>query len=293
MKILGIILLVVFCISCSNPKTGNPDFTIQYDTIAGVDNNLLSLDIYVPDNPQILPSPVVIWVHGGGWRQGDKLNQMEYKQSLFNDLGYTLVSINYRLSPFDFELSNPDRIMYPLHNMDLAKGIAWTYHHIHEFGGDSSKMVLLGHSAGAHLVALTATDESFLQAEGLDLSILDGVGSFDTEAYDIFRSQKVEYNELFTNAFGYDTDVWKMASPIYHVDFNKNIPPRFLFSERGGELRKNILHDFSDSLSAIGTQVTIINANSLSHEEVNESIGKEGDLIMTPPIIQFLSECFQ
>lgn len=288
-----ILLLLLAACKKNGPEAGSPDHTIVYKTIPGVDSNLLSLDIYQPVAPLVSPAPVVIWVHGGAWALGDKLNQMSYKEALCDSLGYVLVSVNYRLSPQSLDLSDTGAVRYPEHNQDVAAAVAWTYLNIAVYGGDPQKMVLLGHSAGAHLVALTGTDESFLQAEGLDLSILNGVGSFDTEAYDIYTSQTQEPNDVFINAFGNDPLVWQQASPIYHVAPGKNIPPRFLFVERGGDLRKQILHAFADSLTAIGTQVTIIDGNTLSHEEVNEHIGMPDETIMTPAVIQFLQECFQ
>jgi acetyl esterase/lipase len=61
-------IVVLFAYSCApQPGQGTPDYTIQYDTIGGVDPNLLSLDIY--NDGVTGPAPVVIWVHGGGWAQ--------------------------------------------------------------------------------------------------------------------------------------------------------------------------------------------------------------------------------
>src|SRR5262249_38587100 len=61
------------------------------------------------------------------------------------------------------------------HVKDVAAAVAWTREHIAEYGGNPERIFLLGHSAGGHLVSLLATDESYLQAEGLKSSVIKGV----------------------------------------------------------------------------------------------------------------------
>jgi acetyl esterase/lipase len=179
---------------CNNSDAENPDNnedksdsyiinTIQYKTINGVDQNLLSLDIY--HFRQTTPStPVVIWVHGGGWVTGDKSNQLNNKLNLFSSLGYLFVSINYRLSPSDTSFST-SRIMYPTHNEDVADAVKWVYDNVKNFGGNKEKIVIMGHSAGAHLVSLTGTSSTFLPARGIALNAIKGIVSIDTEGYDV------------------------------------------------------------------------------------------------------------
>jgi arylformamidase len=67
------------------------------------------------------------------------------------------VSVNYRLSPYgipddptDFD---PNRVMYPIHNQDVAAAIAWVHEHIGEYGGNPDQISIMGHSAGVGIVA--------------------------------------------------------------------------------------------------------------------------------------------
>ncbi len=283
----AVISLLTLLYSCApQPGKGTPDFTIAYDTISGVDPNLLSLDIY---NEGIAgPAPVVIWVHGGAWVFGDKSNSMEFKEDLFKAQGYLLVSINYRLS------TSGSGIQHPTHVQDVAKAVAWVYNNIQQYGGDSTRIAILGHSTGAQLSALVCTDETYLQTHGLDLSIIQGCGSFDTEGYNIPYAMTYgsDENGVYTNAFGTNPTVWANASPTLHVEPGKNIPSQFIFARRGGNVRKQVLDEFSDSLNGIGVTTTIIDATSLSHEQVNDHIGAESDHIMTDPIMNFLQVVF-
>lgn len=287
-------MLCMSWVSCKQeiPSEGTPDYTVQYLEIDGVDPTLLSLDIYIPQQPDVLPAPVVVWIHGGGWHTGDKANRMAYKEALFDSLGYVLVSINYRLSQEGMDYNDSLHVHYPIHNQDVATAVSWIFIHIEEYGGNPQKIVLMGHSAGAHLVALTATDTSLLGTTGYAPSWLRGVASFDTEGYDVYATQTYSPNDIYNGAFGNNPDIWKQASPIYHTSHGQPIPP-FLMCERGSTLRKNILHRFADSLLLKGTPVTIIDANALSHEEVNTYIGKTGDSFITPGLIQFLANCFE
>lgn len=281
------IIFMLFLFSCHpDPGKGTPDYTIQYANIPGVDGNLLSLDIYnegIPAN-----APVVIWIHGGGWTTGDKSFGMEFKEQLMKEQNYVLVSINYRLS------NGTNGIIHPTHVQDVAKAIAWVYHNIGDYGGDSTKMAVMGHSAGAHLAALVCTDETYLQAEGLDLDIIDGCGSFDVEAYNINYSMNNgnQENELYINAFTNNTAVWENASPVNHIDPGKNIPSEFLLVKRGTEVRRYICDQMRDSLISIGVHTVVIDGSSLNHEQVNDYIGAPGDQVMTSPVISFLQASF-
>ena len=222
LKHLYLIIPFLF-LSCGNndesstPKTENLTTTVAYKQINGVDADLLSLDIYYNSDTNT-EKPIVVYVHGGGWSIGDKTNQIANKVNLFQSLNYVFVSINYRLSPFPFETSNPNRIKFPDHNNDVADAIGWIYDNIGDYGGDRNKIALLGHSAGAHLVALTGTNQSFLENTGLNLSNIKGVAVIDTEAYDINEQITNGTNQnMLINAFGTDAILHTEASPIFNV----------------------------------------------------------------------------
>ncbi len=264
---------------------------VAYQALPGVAPTLQALDIY-PACGAAAPAPVVIWVHGGAWAIGDKGNAMADKVALWNGAGYAVVSVNYRLSPETGEL-DPGRVRHPLHAQDVATAIAWVHDHIAEHGGDPGRIALLGHSAGAHLVALLGTDPQYLGAHSLGLSELRCVGSFDTEAYDIPRTMQTASAMqalLLRNAFGDDPAVWAAASPIGHVA--AGVPP-FLVVRRGAADRQATEQAFHDRLRAVGGVSTLIDAAALTHEEVNDHIGAPGDQVMTAPIVAFLEGCLR
>jgi acetyl esterase/lipase len=185
--------------------------------------------------------------------------------------------------------------MYPDHPTDVAAALAWVHSHGSELGGDVARIALLGHSAGAHLVALVSTDASFLEASALGLDSVRCVGSFDTEGYDVvaaLATASAQQRAILENAFGTDPTVQANASPVTHVAPGKSIPP-FLIATRGAADRQAIQESFRQALADAGVKATMIDASGLTHEEVNDSIGAPGDTVMTPPIVAFLEECLK
>src|SRR5262249_14761906 len=116
-------------------------------------NERQTLDVYAPAEGKDLP--VVLWIHGGGWRAGDKAN-VQKKPQAFADKGYVFVSTNYRFVP---------QVTVKEMAGDIAKAIRWVHDHARDYGGDPKAIFVMGHSAGAHLAALVCTDDRYLKAE--------------------------------------------------------------------------------------------------------------------------------
>ncbi|MFZ5831832.1 MAG: carboxylesterase family protein, partial [Planctomycetota bacterium] len=248
-----------------------------YDEIAGVDPNLLSLDLYVPDSQQTAAKrPVMIMIHGGGWRNGDKASPpiVGAKMRHFVGHGYIYASINYRLSS---QTTEPNGVQHPTHAMDCAKAIAWIHDHVAEYGGDPTRMHLMGHSAGGHLAAILGTNERFLKAQGKDLSILKSNVLLDPAAIDIPRYVELENGRamtaLYELAFGKDKANHLDASPQQHVAPGKHIPPTLLFYA-GDRMKLNVLAPaFIEALNKAGSPSAAVDTITLDHGQINSHIG--------------------
>ncbi len=258
---------------------------LPYDEIEGVDPNLLSLDIYAPvaDGPH----PVVIMIHGGGWRGGDKGNPriVTAKSRYFVTQGYVYVSINYRLSP---------AVQHPVHIQDVAKAIAWIHDWISEYGGDPDRMHVMGHSAGGHLAGLVAIDSRWLKAEGKDLSILKSAVLLDPAAYDIPRHVE-QFNpigmiSLYRLAFSDDWNAWADASLQSHVAPGRQIPPSLIFYT-GNRMNADVLaRDLADALTKAGSPSRAVDTVDLEHSQINAFIGTENDKMTALIMRLFRSE---
>ncbi len=274
----------------SATEAKNLSATVEYKHMEGVDPNLLSLDIYYSSltGPK---KPVVIYIHGGAWCIGDKAREIDNKIRFFQSLNYVFVSINYRLSPYPYKLESADRIMYPMHSRDVADALKWVWDNIGSYGGDSNKIALLGHSAGAHLAALTGTDPQFLSGVGLSFSNIRGIAVIDTEGYDV--AVKVEEgSKPYINAFGNDRGRNIQASLLHNLKKDVSYP-RFFIVKRGSRNRIEAADNFINTLQRNGVFVSQLDASVYSHSEVNKAIGRPGETLMTNALKHFFEECFK
>lgn len=241
--------------------------TVRYLDTLEVDANQQSLDIY----PLVRegPAPVIIYIHGGGWKAGDK-RRVRAAREFFNQEGFVYVSINYRLTPEG---------RHPVNIGDVAHAIAWVHGNIADYGGDPDLLFLYGHSAGAHLAALVATDEQHLAAAGKGLEILRGVITLDTNAYDLPSLIRTRGPiPLILEAFGEDPLKQIEASPIHNIAPDKGIPP-FLICYCGPKGAPGSLASeaFAAALMEAGIPAETLASPSQNHAQINRQFGTEGD----------------
>ena len=255
---------------------------IPYNSIPGVDPNLLSLDIYVPDGADGT-NPVMIMYHGGGFTSGDKTvtEVVHPKMDYYTNLGWVFLSVNYRLTNPGLPANHPDQVTHPDHVEDAARSIAWTFQNISTYGGDPGRIVLMGFSAGAHLVALVSTDETRLAAEGYSINRLDGIIALDG-MYDIpLRYQQVSPPPAVMDlVWGSDLATRQDMSPTLHVDSNKCIPPMLVIhQDEIDHIEQSTL--FVNALVASGFSAVAYNAVGLTHPEIGGYAGVVGDPLTT------------
>lgn len=262
---------------------------MPYATESGVDAGLLSLDIYPVGGADCGSSPVIVYVHGGGWRRGDKASAiaLEHKLTLAKTHGWVFVSVNYRLS--DSEAADPVR--YPDHPTDVGRAVAYVHDNISAYGGDPEAVVLMGHSAGAGIVSQLGAEPGFITDAGATPPTC--VVSLDTEAYDITRtieSSGKSTVEVYENAFGTDPEVWIDASPIKQLDDNDPFPA-FLIVTRGTDLRVRMAEDFAAAIEDSGGSSQLLVVPGYSHAEVNLELGVAGETELTPAVVEFIDAC--
>jgi acetyl esterase/lipase len=180
------------------------------------------LDVYHPKDTKNGSWPVVVFVHGGYWRGGDKT----YWQAItglygnagvaLGELGVGTVVTNYRLYP---DASLDDMLD------DVVGALLWTHEHIGELGGDPNRIYLAGHSAGGHLATLLGANTELLKKRGFDPAWLKGVVGV-SGIYDIPPTVPLVEEDLqvvFTTLFGASPAAQKAASPITY--FGRTMTP--------------------------------------------------------------------
>lgn len=271
-------LLFFFLIATTGIATerGQVKRNIAYSEAGGVRTQL---DVYSPADARNLP--VVIWVHGGGWQIGSKASVQD-KPKAFNEKGYVFVSVNYRFHP---------AVTYKEQAGDIAQAVRWVRDHAAEHGGDSKQIFLMGHSAGAHLVALVGTDGRYLENAGLKLSNLSGVILLDGAGYDIPRQIRQSLlprsRALYTEVFTEDLATRKDASPVTHIASGKNIPPFLILHVADRRDAKAQSEALGSKLRSAGVEVTVVPAEGKTHATINKELGQSNDA-PTKAVFEFL-----
>ena len=230
-------------------------------------------DVYVPDGAA--NAPVVFLVHGGGWRTGDKAGRavVENKVAHWSRAGVIVVSVNYRLLPGADPLEQA---------RDVARALAAAETRLASWGGDPTRVVLVGHSAGAHLVALLAAEPSLATSLGAKPWL--GTIILDSAVLDVPTFMSHPHLPLYTRAFGSDTAFWRAASPYDHVRAGMTPMLVVCSSERRESCPASMR--FVASAKALGVRAEVL-TQAKSHREINEQLGTAGPY--TDAVDRFLS----
>ncbi len=258
-----------------------PDRTIAYGN-----DPLQKLDVWRAKNVASA-APLIVFVHGGGWSRGSKDNATgPWKAVHYPQAGYAFAAIDYRLVP---------SATVEQQAQDVAHALKAALDQAQALGIDRHRVVLMGHSAGAHLVALVGTDERYLRAAGLSFADLAGVLPIDGAGYDVAdqmtdagRFMKPKYQA----AFGTDVHRQQMLSPTSHAQAPN--APRFLLlhTARADAVRQ--AEGLAAALRAGGTAVEVRGFAGTGlqwHMEINRRLGDPG-YEATPVVDAWLKQVF-
>ncbi|HEY4372462.1 MAG TPA: alpha/beta hydrolase [Burkholderiales bacterium] len=189
---------------------GADDATRVTTGISYGENARQKLDIYVPagvDKP-----PVVVFFYGGSWTSGSRADYAFVGNAL-SSRGILAVVADYRLYP---------QVSYPDFVSDSARAVAWTLAHAGEYGGDTQRVFVAGHSAGAYNAAMVSLDARWLAAAGASPAQLAGwIGI--SGPYDFLPIQDKEVKPVF-----HFPDTPRGSQPIHHV--GPGAPPALLLT---------------------------------------------------------------
>lgn len=222
----------------------------------------MKLDIYGLENGY-QNAPVILMVHGGAWRYGDKANLsvVENKMPYFINKGYIFISMNYDLSP------KADPIEQ---SVQVLKAIAYLQNNAAKYGINPAQINLMGHSAGAHISAL-ATTSSDLQSRAMLKYPVSSVVLLDSAAFDVTKIMTADRVYPFYKAvFGTDQRYWRDTSPINKV--HQGLPPMMLICSKFRDDSCSQAFDFANRSKLYGNNVVFYPV-SLNHGEITSMVG--------------------
>lgn len=250
----------------------------------------LLLDLYLPIDAG-KPIPVIVWLHGGGWRIGDRKLGPDFRIR-FAERGFAMASIEYRLSGED---------IFPAQIHDVKAAIRWLRSAANDYGFDSGHIGLWGSSAGGHLAALAGTtgagtledlEQGWAEFSSDIQAVVDGYGPTDFLQMDAYSNSEVavsvdpESVQLHPTRHHNDMDspesqllgapihsvphlVWE-ANPISYI--KNNLPPFLIMhglSDSAVPVHQSEL--LYDALTAQGNEATLCLIEGLGHAFFNRN----------------------
>jgi arylformamidase len=223
------------------------------------------MDVYLPERP--VNAPILLMVHGGAWMLGDKAMPAVVNEKIAHwvrDRGFILVSMNYRFVP---------EVDPPTQARDVARALAAVQAAAPGWGGDPSRLMLMGHSAGAHLVALLSADPAMAAQEGA--GPWRGTVALDSAALDLVGLMQRPHPRFYDRVFGADPAGWRAASPSDRL--THEVRPLLLVCStlrRDGSCEQSSA--FADKVRATGGSAEVL-PRALTHAEIDAQLGQAGD----------------
>lgn len=284
----------------------NPDFANSAKVEVRGDLSFLDsdrpekLDLYLPKNrPAGSKSPAVLWIHGGGWKEGDKrqAREIEFGTTLAEN-GYVVASANYALR---------SEGKFPINLQDCKNAVRYLRSHAKELDLDPDRIAVMGGSAGGHLALLVAytADDSRLSPPTPYPGISDKV-SCVVDFYgitDLASRKKTDaegkptttepLNDETKKIMGTTPADWKKASPLTYV--RREVPPTMIIHGRKDTtVDRDQSQQLADALRKSGAVYDLVWLNqaghsfSMKYENPKQKKALERDL--TPTVLSFLKK---
>ncbi|KSB88743.1 esterase [Caulobacter vibrioides] len=218
-----------------------------------------AIDVYVP--PGAHAAPVIVMVHGGAWKIGDKSNvgSIENKLKYWLPRGYVFVSVNYRLLP---------EAMAEAQAQDVAAALRLVQERAGEWGASDRRIVLMGHSAGAHIVALLSSKPEMVGKPWAGTVVLDSA------AMKVSSVMDGRHPGFYDEAFGSDPAGWAKVSPMDQWT-PAAVPMLVVCSTKRPDKPCDDARTFQAQVEKAGQAMPVL-PQGLSHADVNRTLGLPG-----------------
>ena len=217
----------------------------------------IKLDVWAPSHKSAAKLPVVVFFYGGGWHSGER-KHYAFAAKAYAAKGFVVVIPDYRKVP---------QVRFPAFNEDGAHAVRWVQDNIEKFGGDSRRVTLAGHSAGAYIAMILTVDPRYLRDAGVVPGFVRATvglaGPYDFLPFDSMNS---------INAFG----KWPKPIQTQPIAFVKaDAPPIMVLTGTHDDTvkpRQSIL--MARKLRELGAQAVFKAYPGLNHEDMIMAVSK-------------------
>lgn len=227
------------------------------------------LDIYrAKAADQQAERSTIIFFYGGSWESGQK-SQYKFVAEALTSVGFDVVIPDYRVYP---------DVLFPAFVDDAAKAVGWSEQHLADYGLNPNRLFVAGHSAGAHIAALLALDNHYLQQYALTPDVFKGMIGL-AGPYDFLPLQ----SDTLKTIFGPEPSRWR-SQPINFVD-GDNPPMLLLFGNDDRTVLPRNSRHLADKIREKGGKVSLHEFKDYGHVAMVAKLAKplrgEGRLLNT------------
>lgn len=215
------------------------------------------LDLYLPQG-EVTGAPVFLFLHGGGFREGDRAQYGAVAEPFVRNGIITAVA-SYRLTPEGFH--------YPDQSNDTKAAIRWLHGRVADFGGDPERLYVGGHSAGAILSADIGVDRKWMVDAGIPASALRGIVPV-SGPYDMRQGGR----QGERNAYAPTAELAEQASPVLHVG---DPAPLALVAVGSVEAYQESSQELVAKLEAAGADASYLLLDGEDHKDTALSLATE------------------
>ena len=245
----------LFCLPGCAFKTVYRSKNITYlHADSAKDRSSQTLNVFAPAKRNQL-TDVLIFVYGGAWNSGRK--------EIYNFFGTRWARKNMLTVIVDYPKS--PKANYDEMAFDIAKSVKWVKENIASYGGNPDRIFISGHSAGGHLAALVGIKKDYFLRAGI-ANPLKGIVLIDAAGLDMYgylKAESFEPGNTYLNTFTNDPEIWKEASPMYHL--HENMPPMLIY--RGGKTYPSIEESNEKFVTALKAYVPVPDYHILKNKK--------------------------
>jgi acetyl esterase/lipase len=286
-RLLGLVVAACLALTgCAGARIRSATDTVKIvedlPYVAESRDSKQKLDLYIPRSGTQLP--IVLFVHGGFWKGQDRRYYQAFT-GIYGNVGVTLARQGFLVAVPSYRLSPAVGIKDQL--SDVLAALHWVARNAAAYGGDPSRVALVGYSAGGHLVTLLAMDRSYLAPD--EASHVRGVVSISgiLDVHGMAEGQDAAFNEEVTyRLFGQTADTQAILSPSTYL--RGDAPPFLsLAAERDYPFVIAAGKSVVARLTSLGAQASFHEVAGYDHSDMVLGINTKGDAV-SPLVLEFL-----